>query len=85
MGGGAEMNTTVTRNLDGTMTISHIVNEVFEKALLIETIAQAKYEIAKKVWEANEDKIMASMDIKGLANMIAVFASKKMAEDIKHG
>lgn len=52
---------------------------------VMEAIALAKQEIAKKIWEENQDKIMASMDLKGLANLIAVFAAKRIAEDMKNG
>lgn len=55
-----------------------------EKKLTLDAIAEsvemAKKEIAKKIWDENADKIMAQMDLKGLAALVAVYASKKLAE-----
>ena len=55
-----------------------------EKQLTFDAIAEsvemAKKEIAKKIWDENHDKIMAEMNLTGLANLIAIHASKALKD-----
>ena len=44
---------------------------------------EALKEAARHYVEQNMDKITAKLDMAGLANLIALYASKKLAEDIK--
>lgn len=67
----------------GNRAIINWTEKVFSIDIFAEIISQAKVEIAKKVWEEHSTEIMAKMDLKGLANLIAVQAAKRIAEDIK--
>lgn len=54
-----------------------------EGAALISAIELAKNEIAKLYWEQHKTEIMAQMDLKGMASLIAVYAAREMVPDKK--
>lgn len=61
---------------------SKVFHVYIEKSLtagaIADSIDMARKEIAKKIWEENSDKIMAQMDLRGLANLIAIEASEAL-------
>lgn len=57
--------------------------ESFTKQAILDATTEAIHEIAKQYVDSHLDKIMAEIDLRGLANLIAIYASKKLAEDIK--
>lgn len=65
--------------LDNTITI---ILELAERKLVLESLEKAmelaKIEIARNVWEENKTQIMARMDLRGLASLIAIEASKEL-------
>lgn len=68
-----------TRSTDSLENILQIyVDEKMGIDAIHQSIQLAKDEIAKKIWEENADKIMAQMDLKGLANLIAAHAAKTL-------
>lgn len=76
------MTVAIETSSDGMMIRVYIEKKLTFDAIA-ESIDMAKQEIAKKIWEENQDKIMAGMDLKGLANLVAIYASKRLAEDIR--
>lgn len=50
---------------------------------ILDATTDAIHAIAKQYVDAHLDKITAGIDLTGLSNMIAIYASKKLAEDIK--
>ncbi len=53
--------------------------------MIMEEFGEALREAARHYVEKNMDKITAKLDMNGLANLIAIYASKKLAEDINKG
>lgn len=54
------------------------IEKTLTQGAITESIDMARTEIAKKIWEENADKIMAQMDLKGLAALVAIEASRAL-------
>lgn len=72
------MPNTTSSNYSFLVTIEPLMEQAISECL-----EQAIREMAKYYVDANMDKITAKLDLSGMANLIAVYASKKLADDIK--
>lgn len=59
---------------------THIILKAFEQKAYMDTLAEASNAVAKKFVEENIDKLMSNLDLQGLANLIAIYAAKKLAK-----
>lgn len=60
-----------------------VILEKSAESMILSEFSKALEEAARYYVEKNMDRITAKLDMQGLGNLIAVYASKKLAENMK--
>jgi hypothetical protein len=71
---------TTTDAATGQKVLHVALDSYFQSPQLVyDGIVEVRKAIAQHIWDDHADKILANLDLKGMANLIAVYAAQQIA------